>query len=270
MLFKVNKYHQDLLKDWERLSVFYEAINEFYLNNEDNNYLIHDLGCGSGILSYFASKIGEKVIAIDKDLNIIEKARFNLKDCKNVEIINDNVLNHEFENNADLIICETLDTALIDEEQSLIVNHSLKYLKSDGTMIPSAVINVAELIHTKKQINNVCYDENNEILKEKNNINYTILSNSIIYNKIDFYNKIDLNFRSMLKFRINMDNILNGIKISTFTKLSDNIICGTTPMLNPPLLIPIEEKPVKKGEIMNLYLEYKLGGGIENIKSYIN
>jgi predicted RNA methylase len=267
MLFKVNKYHQDLLEDWERLAVFNEAINEFYLNHRDNNYLIYDLGCGSGVLSYFASKISEKIIAIDKDLNIIEKARSNLKDCKNVEIIHGDVLNHEFENKADLIICETLDTALIDEEQSLIVNHALKYLKSDGTLIPSAVINVAELIHTKKHLNNVCYDEIN--LNKKNKINYNVLSYSIPYNEIDFYKKIDLNFKTILKFRINVHGILNGIKISTFTKLTDNIICGTTPMLNPPLLIPIEEKPIKKGEIVNIYLEYKLGGGIETIKSYL-
>jgi predicted RNA methylase len=271
MLFKVNKYHQDLLKDWERLAVFYEAINKFNLNNNDNDYLIYDLGCGSGVLSYFASKIGKRIIAIDKDLNIIKKAKYNLKDYKNVEIIQGDVLNHEFKNKADLIICETLDTALIDEEQSLIINYALKYLKNNGTMIPSAVINLAELIHTKKHLNNVCYDENNEItLNKKNNINYNILSNSITYNEIDFYKEIDLDFKSILKFKIKVDDIVNGIKISTFTKLTDNIICGTTPMLNPPLLIPIEEKSVKKGEILNIYLEYKLGGGIETIKTYLN
>ena len=49
MKFKTTPYHFDLLKDEERLSAFYEAIKELSTSQE----LAYDLGCGSGILSFF-------------------------------------------------------------------------------------------------------------------------------------------------------------------------------------------------------------------------
>ena len=40
-------------------------------------------------------------------------------------------------------------------------------------------------------------------------------------------------------------------------------------MFNPPLLIPVEEFNVSKGDIINLKLSYKMGGGIESIETLI-
>jgi len=47
MKFKTTPYHHDLLKDTDRLAVFFEAIDEY----DSNTDLAFDLGCGSGILS---------------------------------------------------------------------------------------------------------------------------------------------------------------------------------------------------------------------------
>ncbi|MDR3291774.1 MAG: methyltransferase domain-containing protein [Methanobrevibacter sp.] len=271
MLFKVTKYHQDLLRDFERLSIFFEAINEVYIKNEiiqNNSFdIAYDLGCGSGVLSYFASKVAEKVIAIDKDLNIIKKAKCNLKKYKHVEIIHDDILTHKFKDKADLIICETLDTGLIDEEQVLIINHVLKYLKPNGIIIPNGIINIAEPISTNKPLEYVSYDDENN-LNQENKVQYNALGKFIVYSEIDFYKKINLKFKNRLAFKITMDGILNCIKISTFTRLTANIICGSTPMLNPPILIPINEQDVKKGDKINISIEYELGGGLKTIKTY--
>ncbi|MDR2830820.1 MAG: methyltransferase domain-containing protein [Methanobrevibacter sp.] len=266
MLFEVTKYHQDLLKDFERLSAFFEVIDEVHLKNDNGFLIAYDLGCGSGVLSYFASKIVKKVIAIDKDSNIVKKAKCSLKNI-NVEVICEDILDHEFKDKADLIICETLDTGLIDEEQALIINHVLKYLKSNGTIIPSSVISIAEPISTSKQLDHVCYDDENN-LSQENKISYKILGNFINFSEVDFYKKIDLKFKTKLIFKIDLDGILNSIKITTFTKLAEDLICGPTSMLNPPLLIPIKKEHVKKGDEISIFLEYELGGGIETIKTY--
>ena len=53
MKFKTTPYHFDLLKDEERLSAFYEAIKELSTSQE----LAYDLGCGSGILSFFLNSL---------------------------------------------------------------------------------------------------------------------------------------------------------------------------------------------------------------------
>ncbi|GAA5819817.1 MAG: methyltransferase domain-containing protein [Methanobrevibacter sp. CfCl-M3] len=267
MLFEVTKYHQDLLNDFERLSTFFEAINEVHKNNNSKFNIAYDLGCGSGILSYFASKVSKKVIAIDKDLNMIKKAECNLREYENVEIINKDILTYEFKDKADLIICETLDTALIDEEQALIINHILKYLNPNCTIIPNSIINLAEPISTNKPLNHIYYDD--EInLNQENKLQYITLGKFINYNEINFHEKIDLNFKTKLNFKIDVDGILNCIKLSTYTKLTENIICGSTSMLNPPILIPIKKHRVKKGDEIVICLEYELGGGIESINVY--
>ena len=60
MKFNVDSYHFKLLRDYERLSAFKEAIDQFameYLNNDDleeideNSSLAYDLGSRSGNLS---------------------------------------------------------------------------------------------------------------------------------------------------------------------------------------------------------------------------
>ena len=62
---------------------------------------------------------------------------------------------------------------------------------------------------------------------------------------------------------------INGIKITSFTKLNENIICGPTPMLNPSILVPIEEIELNCGDKFKLKLEYVMGGGVETIKTEI-
>ena len=56
MKFKVNSYHFKLLRDYERLSAFKEAINDYAIrngmdSNGSNDKVAFDLGCGSGVLS---------------------------------------------------------------------------------------------------------------------------------------------------------------------------------------------------------------------------
>ena len=83
MKFHVNSYHFKLLRDYERLSVFKEAIESYAekfngeidshdvncVNNNDScsseDKIAFDLGCGSGVLSFFASPYMDKIIAIE-------------------------------------------------------------------------------------------------------------------------------------------------------------------------------------------------------------
>ena len=72
----------------------------------------------------------------------------------------------------------------------------------------------------------------------------------------------------VIQFKIKEDskiNKVNGLMVTTITKLTDNIVSGPTPMLNPPLLIPLDEFDVKPNELVDVKLTYQMGGGIESI-----
>ena len=301
MKFNVNSYHFKLLRDYERLSAFKEAIDDYAIRNEgDSNgsksKVAFDLGCGSGVLSYFAREHVDKVIAIELNNSTYQLAKENLKEFDKIQVFNDDILSFDFSKlneKADLIICEMLDTALIDEEEVPVLNRARKFLKDGGEIIPKGMINSAEAVFMNNHFIQYEDDEYSPI--------YVSLGESVVYSEFDFMNEIDCEFSTEIELKVydeeSLDTIgfeenlneekyekfnfkenfnieedklkINGIKITSFTKMNDNIICGPTPMLNPAMLVPIEETEVKCGDTLRLRLEYVMGGGVETIKTEI-
>ena len=134
--------------------------------------------------------------------------------------------------------------------------HAKKFLKKTGKIIPDSVINTAELVFMKRHY--IHWDENAE---------YESLSNQVTYSKFNFLDDINPEFKTDIQFKSNKSGIINGLKITTFTKLTDNIIAGPLPMLNPPLLIPLDEKQINTNDIINVELKYIMGSGIESVKT---
>ena len=253
MKFKTTPYHSDLLKDRERLASFYNAICEYSSNNE----LAYDLGCGSGILSYFLSSYFDEIISIEIDSKTAKCAKENLAGFSNIQVISEDVLNYNFEKKADLIVCEMMDTALIDEEQIPVLNYAKRFLKRTGEIIPKGIINTVELVNLERDY--VHWDEEG--------VHYEVFSDAEIYSKFDFLENINPTFEKAISLQANKDGIVNGLKITTFTKLNDEIVCGPTPMLNPPLLIPMESRLAKSNDLINVKLKYIMGKGIESIET---
>ena len=252
MKFKTTPYHHDLLKDKDRLSVFWQAIQEYDSSTE----LAYDLGCGSGVLSYFLSSKFDEIFAIEMDNKASKCAKDNLADFGNVEVINGNVLDYEFSKKADLIVCEMLDTALIDEEEVPVLNYAKQFLKEDGKIIPQGIINTAELVNLERH--HIHWDED---------VNYEVCSKPVVYSQINFLDDINPDFKADLKLKANRAGLINGLKITTYTKLDDNIIAGPTPMLNPPLLVPLPDKQVNINDFINVEIKYIMGNGIESIET---
>ena len=301
MKFKVNSYHFKLLRDYERLSAFKEAIDDYAIrngmySNGSNDKVAFDLGCGSGVLSFFAREHVGKVIAIELNNSTYQLAKENLKEFDNIQVFNDDILSFDFSKlneKADLIICEMLDTALIDEEEVPVLNRARKFLKDTGEIIPCGMINSAEPVFMNNHFIQYEDDEYSPI--------YVSLGEPVVYSEFDFMNEIDCDFSAEMElnvydkesldkfgfeenlieekyekfnfkenFNIEEDKLkINGIKLTSFTKLNENIICGPTPMLNPEMLIPIEETEVRCGDSVRIRLEYVMGGGVETIRTEI-
>ncbi|MGF7118732.1 50S ribosomal protein L11 methyltransferase [Methanobacterium oryzae] len=254
---RTTPYHFNLLSDTERLSAFLEAIKQKAKGT------VYDIGAGCGILSILAVPYSNFIYAVEKDSRSAKLAESNFKEFNNILLINDDARNVIFEDKADLIICEMLDTALIDEEQVPVVNSILKYLKDDGEIIPQGILNGAEAIYVDRD--SICYDDE----FESSRINYQILSNLVIYSEFNFKNLIEEYVETEFELEICKKGTFSGIKITTFTLLTNYIICGPTPMLNPPLLIPTGKMNVNIGDIIKVKLSYKMGGGLDSIQTRV-
>lgn len=305
MKFYTTPYHSNLIKDKDRLAAFFEGIDEFFNDNIDDFNNKHeklgvafDIGCGSGVLSYFASKYFDNVIAIDIDPKIISCAKKSFDEAKidNVTFINEDASLYQFDEFdkfdecselADLIICEMLDTALIDEEEVPVLKNVKKYLKKDGKIIPKGIINIVEPVYMEKDY--IHYEDEDYHGKKPK---YKVLGKPVKFAEFDFLEDLGSNFETIIDFTFdNVNNInnntddinnandnnknsdkfndFNGIKITTFTKINENIICGPTPMLNPSLFIPVDTQNRIKNNECSVKLEYSMGKGLESIKTSI-
>jgi len=249
---KINSYQQHLLADQERLTAFNEAIIE------KTKGVVYDLGSGTGVFALLAASKAKKVYAIEKDPITAALARKNLENFDNVSLLVKDVKDVHFQEEADIIICEMLDTALIEEEQVPILNFVRKFLKKTGEFIPCGVFNGVEA--ASLDCKHICY-------QEEENPSHKIISPLIIYDKIDFSKHIEDQINIRIPIYVNKDGVVSGIKISTFTLLTPHLICGPTPMMNPPLLIPTNHVKVMKGDCITLTLSYCMGGGLNTIRA---
>ncbi|NYB51359.1 MAG: methyltransferase domain-containing protein [Methanobacteriaceae archaeon] len=251
---KLTSYQQHLLSDEERLSALYEAITK------KTKGIVYDLGAGSGILSSWAAPLARHVYAVEKDPYTAKLAENNLKSIKNVSLLVNDARNIIFPEYADLIICEMMDTALIEEDQAPVLNSVRKYLKEDGDIIPCGVFNGVELVDLS-----IGYP----LYLEGKIPQYKLLSKLIIYDKIDFKQHIPEKVEYQIRIPLTAAGIISSIKITTFTLFTSKIICGPTPMMNPPLLAPTNHLKVNEGETIILNLEYSMGGGLDSLRASV-
>ncbi|WP_456419573.1 50S ribosomal protein L11 methyltransferase [Methanocaldococcus infernus] len=248
MILKVPQWHSSLLTDYERLAIFKLAIEKYAKG------IVYDLGTGSGILAMIAAKKAEKVYALELDSFTYEYAKENIErnGFKNILLYEADAEFFDYKEKADLIIAELLDTALITEPQVRVLNtvNKKKVLKEDGKIIPEKVISTVQLVDSS--LSYIHYDEED---KEKE------LSNEIIYEEVNFYKvnplKVSYKFKLSGEYGENL-----GLKLRTYTILSEEFISGPLRMLNPPLVIPLNVD----GSDVKVKLSYKRGGDLDSIK----
>ncbi|ABR54818.1 methyltransferase small [Methanococcus vannielii SB] len=249
----VPQWHYSMLLDDERVSVFKEAI-ETSVKKGDT---VFDLGTGSGILAMVAAKDAKKVYAVELDPITTEYTKRNIttNNFENIIVIESDATYYPFKEKADLVIAELLDTGLITEPQVPVLNSIIKrgLLKEGGIIIPKEVYNTAQIVAAK--MNHIYYDE--EVTSEK-------ASNEVLYDTINFYKVNDEKVEYILKFEIPNDVKKPAIRLNTYTLLKDGLISGSSPMLNPPLVIPIKNN-LNAGTV-KIKLSYKMGGDLESIK----
>ena len=259
MILKLNvpQWHYSMLQDRERLGVFKWAI-ERSVKPED---ILYDVGTGSGILAMIAARIVRKVYAIELDPITYQYALENIRinGFKNIVLIEGDAREYIPEDEVDVVVMEMLDTALITEPQVPVMNAILKkgILKEGGRVIPRRVYNTAQVVLAK--MDHIYYDED---------VKSPPLSKEVLYSTVDLdrVNREEVSY--YLEFKISSDKVKEskiGIRLNTYTQLTEDTVAGSTPMLNPPLVIPLED-PRIEDNILKVKLSYRMGGDLESIR----
>jgi len=207
------KHHKSMIGDEKRTLAFKKAIETCVKKND----VVADVGCGTGILSFFATKAGaRKVYAIERtgiiDLakKIAEKNKF-----KGIEFINADSSEVKLHEKCDIIVSEGIGYFALQENTITdVLNFREKYLKKDGVIIPQKIGMFLSLVKSKKAYEEIDFWKRNygiDFLPARDfsaNSTYHIeinkndlLSKPVLVKEIDFLNdkKIDFNENVLLK-----------------------------------------------------------------------
>lgn len=127
--------HEKMLADSTRINTYYEGIKKFIKKGD----VVVDLGTGTGILSFLASKQEPKTIyAIDQSefIDVAKDIALHNK-IDNIEFVHKNSREFEIDAKADVIIQEQMGEVLFNENMiENILDLKKRVLKNGGIILP--------------------------------------------------------------------------------------------------------------------------------------
>jgi len=257
-------YHFNLLSDKNRFEGLKRAIESIVSEGD----VVLDVGCGTGVLSILAAKKGAKVFAVEVDPIVAESAEYFIRNSgfrDKIFLFQGDIRDLEFDAKFDVIICEMLDTALIAELQVPVMNLVVgKYKKESTKILPMKAYTYAQPIYKDYGFDGlefrlIHYEEYGAKESVRN------LGPKILYHVADFrrYNEEEVDVEVVMNCA--HDGIVNGIRITTETEMMPGYVVKGSAWFNPPLVLPVEDIKVNRGDKLIFKLSYGLGRGFTNI-----
>lgn len=259
------------LIDHERTLAFEKAIK----NTVRPGDVVVDMGSGTGILAMFAADAGAKrVYAVEYDQkNILTlQNNFNINGYKDIIlIIQGDVTSIKLPEKVDVIVGEMIATGLIEELQIPATNNMLRFANKGARVVLNKYDNYIDLVNS----NNNFYDYKFKIVQYEyagdTDLNVSALSEKTMYKSVDF-SKINTDnlIDARLKILIKKSGILNGLRISGKSIFSDGSSFDYSFAYSYPIILPIIDTPVEKGDIVLVDFSYIMCGGFNSLKYKIS
>ena len=257
----------ECLLDARRVNIFERAIKE----SVNPHSVVVDAGTGTGIMAMIAARAGaKKVYALEIDSGIAEMARDSIKKAGYKDVItvlNCNVKDFSLPNNksADVLNMELLDTGLISEHQTtaILALKKNRVIDDHTILIPHRVTSSVRLIFYDFNF----YGFEFPIIIQARNFKATkniqnIMSNFVIYSDVDLRNINTQEVKSKIEIPVDSDGEINACELTTDVYLSNRRYAATTDM-NMPVIIPTKLLKVKKGDIIEININYQMSKGFE-------
>ncbi len=258
------------LSDVVRTKTFQRAIMEKIRPGS----AVLDAGAGSGILALFAARAGaSKVVSLEYDSYIATAARSVIErnDVRGIEVRVGDGRTYEFEPGLkfDAVIMEMLTTGMIDEYQVSACNN----LHRQGVVTKNTVF-IPERQDTFITLGNfdfICYGFTIPFLRhawrfyDPSMRNFSALTNRAPLNSVEFSRVTAESFEAAVTLTVSESGTANCVRLSSVSHLTNTISLHDTDSLNGPVLIPLREREVRRGDTIIVEVRYRFGGGYENV-----
>ncbi|MBY0449025.1 MAG: 50S ribosomal protein L11 methyltransferase [Cyanobacteria bacterium] len=277
--------HHNMLRDFVRTAAYRRAIER----NVTPDTIAMDLGCGSGILSFFAARAGaKKVFAIERRPDIIELARAIAEDnnldqqIEFVEGMSNVMKESQIEPKANLFISEILGNAILEENVlEFTMDARKRFLTPDAKMIPAKLdmyvfayqsettsekrLEVAELKDLYgidfKLLGDVMCSKTSLRVDRYNPVLNTTMSHPVLFKTIDFKTMENTLFTEQVELPALKDGLITGFCCYFKAWLDEDTTLTNSPWApmthwTQMLFVLAEPKPVKADDAVKLELFY--------------
>lgn len=255
------------LIDKERTLAFKSAIQ----NAVKTGDVVVDMGTGSGVLAMFAADCGaKKVYAIEFDENNYKTLNhtFEINGYKDtIEVIFGDVRDVVIPEEIDVIIGEMIATGLIEELQVPAMNNILKYAKNDVNVVLNRFRTYADLVFNPDNF----YGHKFKIFRyeypDMPELESHIFSEKSIISDVDFSKPVvHTDVEKEIIFTVTDNGMINALRISSETIFSDNSIFDASFAYSYPIILPIDNCMVVRGDRCKVNVSYKLCGGFNDFQ----
>lgn len=262
------------LLDCKRTTAFKGAIQAVVKKGD----VVLDAGAGSGILSFFAAQAGaSKVFAVELDKFLASCLTQSVR-ANNlshiVEVVSDDIHSAQLPISVDVLICEMMETGLMDEMQVTAINtlRERNIINASTRLIPFQYQTFIELGYTDFNYYGytVFVPKHSwpHYLQNGNGWLPTFFqthSHLHCVDTYDFRQPIQRAVEKTLAIKLENDGLLNAVRISARAHLAPGLVLGATNALNGDKILPIKEMHLAKGQIVEAQISYEMGGGLASL-----
>lgn len=232
--------------------------------------IVVDAGTGSGVLAMFSADAGaKKVYALELDENNVKVLRgiFTANGYGDqIEVIQGDATKLALPENVDVIVCEMIATALIEELQIPVMNNMLRYVNPGYRVVLEQYHCHAELVHQQ----NLYYGKTFDLLRyeypDDDRLSSAILSNRLTYKRVDFSKPVsDNQISEHLEFTATAEGAVNGLRLSATTLFGGGDSFGYSFAYSYPLILPLEQFAVSVGDKVRVDLKYGMSEGLGSL-----
>lgn len=131
-------FHRRMLADALRNEAFERALARVIKRGETR---VIDLGTGTGVLAFFAARLGAREVIAFERADVIELAKrlARANDIRNIRFVQGDIRDYTGSLTVDVIVAEVLGNFAQEENIVESLNHARRYLAPGGIVIPTRV-----------------------------------------------------------------------------------------------------------------------------------
>ena len=264
------------LLDVKRTTAFRDAIQSVVRLGD----VVVDAGAGSGILSLFAARAGaRRVCAVEVDPFLASCLRQSVHANRLervVEVVEGDVRRVPLPRDADVFICEMMETGLMDELQVT----ALSALRESGVITARTRL-IPFWYETYVELGFAGFDYYGcTVLAPKHEwphvadagsgwlpSTFEPRSGRRRVRALDLREPIQAAVDARLELPITGGGAVNAIRISARAHLAEGMVLGATNALNGDKVLPIDQVLLAAGDVADVHVRYLMGGGLASFQA---